>query len=89
MKKTVTLNPGESKVADFTFTPDLAKSYGVSVNGLVGNFIAIEAPVAEFVVSGLVIEPPQVYVGETVSISVVVTNIGGKAGSYEVTLEVI
>ena len=43
---------------------------------------------AEFEVSGLVIEPTEVYVGEPVEISVLVTNIGGKTGTKTVTLEV-
>ena len=85
----MTLNPGESKVVDFTFTPTTAKGYTVSVDGLAGSFVAIEKPEAEFVVSDLVIDPTEVYVGEQVSISVVVTNVGGKAGSYEVVCEVV
>ena len=89
MKKTVTLNPGESKVVDFTYTPTTVKGYTVSVDGLVGSFIALEVPVAEFVVSDLVINPTEVHVGELVSISVVVTNVGNIAGSYEVTCEVL
>ena len=89
MKKTVTLNPGESKVVSFTFTPTVAKGYGVSVDGLTGSFIALPAPEAEFVVSNLVIDPTQVYIGEQVSISVIVTNIGTATGSYEVTCEVL
>jgi len=88
MKKTVTLNPGESKVVGFTFTPATAKGYSVSVDGLTGNFVAYEVPEAEFVVSNLVISPTEVYVGKPVSISVTVTNTGGVAGSYEVTCEV-
>jgi len=43
---------------------------------------------AEFEVTNLVIEPATVYVGEPVSISVVVTNIGGKPGTKTVVLEV-
>ena len=89
MKKTVTLNPGESKVVGFTFTPATDKGYIVNVDGLTGSFIALKVPEAEFVVSDLVIEPSEVYVGEPVSISVVVTNIGNKAGSYEVNCEVL
>jgi len=89
MKKTVTLNPGESKVVGFTFTPTTDKGYTVNVDGLTGSFVALKVPEAEFVVSDLVIDPTEVYVGESVSISVVVTNVGNKAGSYEVTLEVI
>lgn len=89
MKKTVTLGPGESKVLGFTYTPGTAKGYSVSVDGLSGSFVAIEAPEAEFVVSDLTINPTEVYIGEPVSISVVVTNVGNKTGTYEVNLEVL
>jgi len=88
MKKTVSLNPGESKVVTFTYTPTVAKGYTVSADGLSGTFLAIEVPEARFEVTGLLIEPAEVNVGETVAISVVVTNVGGEAGSCEVTLEV-
>jgi len=89
MKKSVTLNPGESKVVGFTFTPTIDKGYIVNVDGLTGGFLALKAPEAEFVVSDLAIDPAEPYVGESVSISVVVTNVGSKAGSYEVTCEVV
>lgn len=89
MKQLVTLNPGESQPVTFSFTPGVARSYTVSVDGLVGSFVALEIPEAEFVVSDLVIEPSEVYLGQSVSISVVVTNIGTLAGSYEVTCEVL
>lgn len=88
MKKTVSLGPGESRVVTFTYTPIVAKGYTVSADGLSGTFVAMEIPEARFEVTDLVIEPVEVYVGETVTISVVVTNVGGKAGSYEVTCEV-
>lgn len=45
MRKTVTLNPGESKVITFGFTPIVPKTYQVSVDGLFGSFNAIEMPV--------------------------------------------
>ena len=89
MKKTVTLNPGESKVVTFTVTPTVAKNYSVSVDGLSGSFTAFAVPVAQFRVTNLIISPTQVYVGEIVNISVTITNIGGQAGSYEVTCEVV
>lgn len=88
MKKTVSLDPGESKVVTFTYTPTMAKGYTVSADGLSGTFVAMEIPEARFEVIDLLIEPAEVYVGETVTISVVVTNVGGKAGSYEVICEV-
>ena len=89
MKKTVTLNPGESRTVAFTFTPTAAGVHSVSVDGLSGSFTVLEAPVAEFEVSNLTIEPPEIYVGETVNVSLTVTNIGDKTGSYEVVLEII
>ncbi len=46
-------------------------------------------PHENIIVTGLGIEPTQVYVGQPVQISVTVTNIGSIAGSYEVTCEVI
>jgi len=46
-------------------------------------------PPENIVLSNLTISPSEVYVGDPVSISVVATNIGGTAGSYEITCEVI
>ena len=46
-------------------------------------------PPENIILSDLVVEPTEVYVGEPVSISVIATNIGEVAGSYEVTCEVI
>lgn len=88
MKKTVTLNPGESKVVGFTFIPSQIKSYVVNADGLSGSFRVVETPTAKFVVSNLVIQPTEVYIGETINISVMVTNISNIAGTYEVNCEV-
>jgi len=46
-------------------------------------------PPENIVLSNLIISPSEVYVGDPVSISVVATNIGVTAGSYEITCEVI
>lgn len=89
MKKTVTLAPGESKVAAFSFSPTSAGLYNVNVDGLTGSFVVVALPGGpEFVVSDLHITPAEVYIGETVTISVLVTNIGEAAGTYEVNCEV-
>ena len=37
----ITLNPGESEIASFTVTPNEAKTYTVSVDGLGGTFVAL------------------------------------------------
>ena len=86
--KTVTLDPGESREVTFTFTPTVAKVHMVSVDGLTGSFNVLELPAAEFVVSDLVISPSEVYAGEPVTISCLVTNVGGVRGSKTITLEV-
>ena len=85
--KQVTLNPGESKSVSFSFTPTAAKTYYVVVAGLTGTFLAIAVP-ADFEVSNLVISPSEVYVGDPVTISVTVTNVGGQTGTATITLEV-
>lgn len=46
-QQSVTLNPGESKAVSFEATPQEAKTYQVSVNGLTGSFKAIAGPVAD------------------------------------------
>jgi len=53
MKKTVTLNPGESKLVSFEFKPQEAKTYQVLVNGLSGSIIAVPAVVPPFAFSNL------------------------------------
>ena len=87
--KTVTLDPGESGEVAFTFTPSVARVHQISVDGLSGSLNVLEVPAAEFEVTDLIITPSEVYVGELVSISVLVTNIGGSRGSKTITLEVI
>ncbi|GAI63976.1 unnamed protein product, partial [marine sediment metagenome] len=82
----VTLQPGESRIVSFEVTPEVARSYSVSVDGLYGTFVATEMPVADIRVENLVISPTEPMVGEIVTISVTVTNIGGEAGSHTVYL---
>jgi len=88
MKKTVTLQPGESKPVAFSWKPTDAvtqpTSYQVSVDGLTGSVIVYPTPQAAFQVSNLVIDPAEVYVGETVNIMVTVTNTGNAPGTREV-----
>lgn len=40
----VTLDPGESQVVAFTYTPQQARTYYVAINGLSGSFEAIAGP---------------------------------------------
>ncbi len=92
--KSVTLASGASQKVTFTTSQDVAKTYSVSVNGLSGSFVvkppappAPSAPAA-FTVSALSISPIEVDTGDTVTISILVTNTGDLTGSYEVTLKI-
>ena len=87
-EQVVSLAPGESKVVSFEVVPDVAKAYAVSVDGLYGSFVATEMPVADIRVEGLVISPTEVYVGETVIISVTATNYGTAPGTKVIICEV-
>lgn len=84
----VTLAPGESKLITFEVVPTTAKTYDVSVDGLYGTFSASEAA-ADIRVENLVISPTECLVGETVLITVQVTNYGNSVGTKIVTCQVI
>lgn len=68
---------------------------GVGLVALVGGALLLVAwkkppvPPENIILSDLVVEPSEVYVGESVEISVVATNVGEIAGSYEVICEVL
>ncbi|MBA7673056.1 hypothetical protein ES703_81244 [subsurface metagenome] len=87
-EQTVSLAPGESKTIAFEVTPAVAKSYSVSVDGLVGTFKATERPVADIRVEDLSITPSEVYVGEKVTITVKATNYGTAAGTKTIVCTV-
>lgn len=87
-EQTVSLQPGESKTVSFDVTPTEIKTYHVSVDGLTGSFSVIETPVADIRLENLVISPSEVYVGETVTISVTATNYGSVAGTRVVECNV-
>jgi len=83
-EQTVILQPGESKTVAFEVTPTVAKTYSVSVDGLPGSFVATEVPVADIKTENLVIDPSEVYVGETVTINVTATNYGTAEGTKKI-----
>ena len=79
--------PGETKCVGFDLyecSPE-CKWAIVEANSPTCGWVPGEA---EFHVTDLLITPTEVYVGEPVTISVLVTNIGGKRGTKTVTLEV-
>lgn len=87
-EQTVELAPGESKPVSFEVTPEVAKTYSVSVDGLSGSFVATEVPVADIRVENLVVSPAEVYVGEVVTITCTAKNYGTAAGSRTIVCTV-
>lgn len=87
----VTLDGGDSETISFSLTPDTIGKYTVNINGLPGTFEVKppKPPVpATFTTSDLTISPTEVNIGESVTISATVANIGGVTGTYLVTLKI-
>jgi len=82
--KTVTLNPGQSSIVNFTTNSSVLGVHAVDCDNLSGSFVVVESPEANFEVTNLVIDPTEVYPSESVNISCVVTNVGDVAGTYTV-----
>ncbi|MBA7611715.1 hypothetical protein ES703_18944 [subsurface metagenome] len=79
--------PGETKCVGFDLyecSPE-CKWTLVEANSPACGWVPGEA---EFQVTDLLISPSEVYIGEPVTISVLVTNVGGERGTKTVTLEV-
>jgi len=87
------LEAGETEPTSFTVTRDAEGSYDVRIDRLFGSFsVTAEVEVVElpanFVASNLSVTPTEVDIGQQVTISVVITNIGDLTGSYEVALKI-
>jgi PKD repeat protein len=94
--KPVTLAGGSSTTVSFSVTKTTAGSYTVKVGDLTGSFTVKEAlpppppppKPAEFEVSDLVVSPGEVVEGESVTVTVKVTNVGEEEGTHTVDLKV-
>ncbi len=85
----VTVAGGTTELATFTVTRDVIGTYAVEIDGLTGSFAVVEEPIpAAFTVSNLAITPATVNVGETVTISADIANIGEVEGATTATLTI-
>ena len=83
----ITLNGGDSELVSFSLTADTVGEHVVEVGELKSTFIVQEPEAsAEFITNNLEIDPIEVTKGESVTISVIVSNTGDLFGSYEVSL---
>jgi hypothetical protein len=82
----VTLGPDVSETIMFEYTSTQSGTFTVDLDGLTGSITVLEP--ASFEVSNLLIEPDSVNDGDSVTISVECSNIGGVTGSYDVVLKI-
>ena len=84
-KETALITPGSSTAVTFSLTKDTPGTYQVGIGELSSSLTVVAVP-AEFKEISLDIEPPEAVVGEKVSITAVVENIGGSEGTYAAML---
>jgi len=87
--KPVTVDVGASERVTFTYQTDVEGTHRVEIEELEDSFKVVKPPIpglAEYELSNLVIDPVSVSVGESVTISVDVENIGSLSGTYSVKL---
>ena len=81
---TVTLDPETSETVFFEFLAVESGTFTVDLDGMTETFTVVDP--ASFEISNLIIEPDSVKEGESVTISVECSNVGGISGSYDVVL---
>jgi hypothetical protein len=86
--ETIKLGGGKTGAVVFGVTKDPVGSYVVEVGGLTGTFKVTAPRPAEFEFSGLAVNPTQVEVSNSVTVSVKVKNTGELSGDCTVELKV-
>jgi len=87
-EKTVTVDVGQSEKVTFTYQTDVEGSYQVEIGELSDSFEVVKPLIPEYEISNLVVDPVSVSVGESVTISVDVENVGTKSGMYTVNMTI-
>lgn len=84
--KIVKIAPQSAELVSFTVIKDKPGIYAIGVDGLSGTFQLLKP--AEFTISNLVITPAEAEIGETVTVTVDITNTGEVEGNYRAMLEI-
>jgi len=95
----ITLNGGDSETVAFSANPETAGIHQISIGDVVESITVIQpqaptstsqpqAPNSAFATSEISVTPTEVYQGESVEISILVSNTSELAGSYEVILKI-
>jgi len=79
--QTVLVLGRNSTLVEFTVIEEVEGNYTVEVNGLSGSFnVKVPPPTASnIVLSNLVVKPYESWVNETITVTVIATNLGGEA----------
>ena len=84
----VTLDGGDSILVTFSAVPEITGVHTVTVGLAETTFTATEASIpATFTTSSISISPTEIFLGESVEISTLVTNSGDLSGEYEAILK--
>ncbi len=87
--KEVALDGGDSETISFSVALDTAGKHRVDISGLRGTCVVKEPPApAAFTTGALTIYRAEVNIGESVTISVTLTNTGALTGTHEVALKI-
>jgi len=82
----IALESRGSETVIFEYNPTQPGTFRVEIDGLTGTFTVVEP--ASFELDKLIIEPTTAMEGESITISVECSNVGGVSGPYEVILNV-
>lgn len=85
-ESSITLDPDMTETISFEILGEEEGMYSVDVNGIVGSFEVISPAI--FTISELYINPSSIKKGEKVTISVEVSNTGGRFGDFDVELKI-
>jgi hypothetical protein len=81
----VTLDAGKQTTIHFTVPADKVGSYNMKIDDLTSTFSVIPTP-AKFTLSSFSVTPDVVEIGQKVTISIKVSNVGLSIGSYDIGL---
>ena len=86
--KEITLQGGESEIVEFKFVPEAGGTYDVNIEGMIDTiYVIIPTPVPPYL-SNLTVTPTEIEIGDNVTISLDIRNMGNQSFTYIVTMRI-
>jgi hypothetical protein len=87
-RQLITLEGGDSTIVTFSTVPDIAGVHTISIGSVEETFTAerLITP-AEFITSNISVTPQEIYLGDSIDISTLISNIGDLPGTHEVIVK--